>query len=86
MGVAVIQRNVLEAKNDLSGLIRMLEEGEEDRVIIARRGRPVVVMIRYEEPPATKRIGVAEGRRLVADGWDDDDINDEVAGLFLEGA
>ena len=82
----MIQRNVLEAKNDLSGLIRLLEEGEEDRIVIARRGRPVVVMIRYEEPPATKRIGIAEGRRLVADGWDDDDINEGIAGLFLEDA
>ncbi len=82
----MLQKNVLEAKNDLSGLIRMLEEGEEDRIVIARRGQPVVVMVRYEEPPVAKRIGVAEGRRLVADGWDDDDINEEVASLFLEGA
>ena len=38
------QVNVLEAKNNLSRLIRLLESGDEDNIIIARDGVPIVQM------------------------------------------
>ena len=79
----MVYRSVPEVKNDLPELIRMLEDGEEDRIVITRHGRPVAAMIRYEDSPDRKRIGVAEGRKLVADGWDDNDANDKITDLFL---
>ena len=78
----MLQANVLEAKNGLSGFVRMLESGQEDCIVIARHGKPVARLVRYEEPCPSKRIGVARGRALFADGWDSPQVNAEVAALF----
>lgn len=78
----MIQTNVLEAKNSLSALLRMLESGQEDCVVIARHNKPVAKIVRYESAPASKRIGVARGKKLYADGWDSKEVNAEVAALF----
>ncbi len=78
----MIQRNVLEAREEFSSLIRRLESGEEDQVVIARRNRPVVVMIPYRATTVSSRIGVARDVELYRDGWDDDELNDEIAALF----
>ena len=45
-----MQVNILEAKTELSKLIRLVETGKEESVIIARYGKPVVNRIkRYVE-------------------------------------
>lgn len=75
------QVGVLEAKNSLSKLIRMLERGEEEQVVITRNNRPVARLTLLDKAPA-KRIGVAKGQRLYCDGWDSPEINEEVAKLF----
>lgn len=75
------QVNVLDAKNSLSSLIRDLEDGREDVVVIARRGVPVAQLTRCTAQ-MTKRLGVAEGRTLAKDGWDAPEFNAEVAELF----
>lgn len=40
----MLQVNILEAKTQLSKLVRLIETGREDHVIIARYGKPVVKM------------------------------------------
>jgi len=40
----MLQVNILEAKTDLSRLIKLIETGKEDNIIIARYGKPVVKM------------------------------------------
>ena len=40
--------NIHEAKTDLSKLIAAVEAGDE--VVIARRGKPVVKLVKYERP------------------------------------
>ncbi|MBP3871323.1 MAG: hypothetical protein J6E46_10140 [Faecalicoccus sp.] len=57
-----MQVNILEAKTNLSNLVRMVETGEEEVIIIARYGKPVVKMTIYQDTPISKRIGVAKGR------------------------
>ena len=57
-----MQVNILEAKTNLSNLVRLIETGKEERVIIARYGKPVVKMTIYNDAPVSKRIGVAKGR------------------------
>ena len=74
------QVNVLEAKTDFSKLIREIETGKEDGIIIARYGRPIVKMSIYNEVPIEKRIGVAKGKFSVPD--DIDAQNDEIAAMF----
>lgn len=81
----MLQANVLEAKNGLSGFMRMLEMGQEDCVVIARHGKPVAKLIRYEASSPSKRIGIAKARALYAEGWDSPEINAEVAALFGDG-
>ena len=55
------QINMLEAKTDLSKLVRMLETKQEDVIYLARNGTAVVQMTLIPERPVSKRIGVAEG-------------------------
>ena len=75
------QINVLEAKNGLSSLLSLIESGREDSVVIARRGKPVARLVPYE-PNTSMRVGIAAGEVLVADDWDINEGDTEVADLF----
>ena len=75
-----MQVNILEAKTNLSNLVRLVETGEEEMVIIARYGKPVVKMVMYNDAFVSKRIGVAKGKLKSPD--DLDKYNDEIADLF----
>lgn len=74
------QVNMLEAKTELSKLVRLLESREQDYILIARNGVPVVQMTLFEPHPAGKRIGAAEGVFAVPDEWDEWDA--EIADAF----
>lgn len=76
----MVQANMLEAKTELSKLVKMLEDGREDVVYIARNNVPVVQMTLINLPEKTKRIGVAEGAFTVPDDFDAWDA--EVESLF----
>ena len=78
----MLQANVLEAKNGLSSFVRMLETGQEDCIVIARRNKPVAKLTLYDEPSASRRIGAARGRALYSGDWDSPEANAEVARLF----
>ncbi len=75
-----MQVNILEAKTNLSNLVRLVETGKEDMVIIARYGKPVVKLVTYNDVPVSKRIGVAKGKLESPD--DLDKYNDEIAAMF----
>ena len=76
----MVQANMLEAKTDLSKLVKMLEEGQEDVIYIARNNVPIVQMTLIDPPAETRRIGVAEGAFAVPDDFDAWDA--EVESLF----
>ena len=75
-----MQVNILEAKKNLSNLVRLIETGKEERIIIARYGKPVVKMVVYNDVPVSKRIGVAKGKLKSPE--DLDQYNDEIAAMF----
>ena len=75
-----VQVNILEAKTNLSNLVRLIETGKEERIIIARYGKPVVKMVVYNDAPVSKRIGVAKGK--LKSPVDLDRHNDEIVELF----
>lgn len=75
-----MQVNILEAKTNLSNLVRMVETGQEEQIIIARYGKPVVKMVQYNDVPVSKRIGVAKGKLKSPE--DLDKYNDEIAEMF----
>ena len=85
MGVCVMmQVNILEAKNDFSKLIRLLETKKEDFITVSRNGKPVVKITLINEIPVSRRIGVAKGRFTIKGDFDAD--NGEIADMLTGGA
>lgn len=64
------QVNMLEAKTDLSKLVKMLETRQEDVIYLARNGKTVAQMTLIPKQPAITRIGAAEGKFTVPDNFD----------------
>lgn len=75
-----MQVNILEAKTNLSNLVRLVEMGKEENIIIARYGKPVVKMVLCNDAPVSKRIGIAKGK--LKSPKDLDRYNDEIFGMF----
>lgn len=65
------QVNMLEAKTDLSKLVKMLETRQEDIIYLARNGKAIAQMTLIPSMSAGKRIGVAEGKFRVPDEFDE---------------
>lgn len=57
----MIQVNISKAKDNLSKLIHMLEDGMADNIIISRNGVPVVQMVQIPKPKKKSIIGAAKG-------------------------
>lgn len=74
-------RNVSEAKAELSALLVMVEAGEE--IIIARAGKPVARLSRYDRPSQPRKLGALRGKLFI--GSDFDAPDPELDQLFLEG-
>ncbi len=74
------QVNVLEAKTNFSKLLKMLEDGVEKEVIVARSGKPVAKITLMPKVDVSKRIGLFKGKFVCPE--DIDDCNDEIARLF----
>ena len=51
-----MQVNIFDAKTDLSKLIKMLENKEEESITIARNGKPVAKLVPYVDGPVSRRI------------------------------
>ena len=75
-----MQVNILDAKTNLSSLVKLIETGKEEQIIIARYGKPVVKMVIYNDVPVSKRIGIAKGK--LKSPKDLDKYNDEIADMF----
>jgi len=57
----MIQYNMLEAKNNLSKICKMIVDKEEDYIIIASNGKPLVKVIPYEKN-TTRKPGILKGK------------------------
>lgn len=77
------QVNMLEAKTDLSKLVKMLEAKEEDVIYIARNGVSVAQLTLVPSVDVSKRIGIAKGMIKVSDDFDE--LDSEIADLFENG-
>ncbi len=76
------QVNVLEAKTDLSKLLRLLETNREDIIRIARNGKPIAEM-RAIRNDSSKRLGIAKGKFKTPDDFDVD--NEFIASMLMGG-
>jgi prevent-host-death family protein len=63
------QINIHEAKAQLSRLLEEVESGEE--VVIARAGKPVARLVKYEEPAGRRQPGGWKGQVWLAPDFDD---------------
>ena len=72
------QVNMLEAKTDLSKLVKLLEDKEEDYILIARNGKTVAKLVPISND--VQRIGIAKGKLLYDGNFDE--LNDEIAAMF----
>ena len=69
--------NMHEAKSSLSKLVAKVAEGEE--VVIAKAGKPVAKLVKYEEAPP-RELGFLRGKIWIADDFDE--VDEEIAALF----
>lgn len=76
------QVNMLEAKSDLSRLVKLLESKQEEVIYLAKNGTAVVQMTLIPKKPVSKRIGVAEGKFKIPDEFDKWDK--EIENMFGE--
>lgn len=74
------QYNMLEAKNNLSKICKMLANKEDDYVIIASNGKPVAKIIPYEKPKK-REFGCLKDKYAFLD--DIDWFDEEITNLFL---
>jgi prevent-host-death family protein len=65
----VRQVNVHEAKTELSRLLEEVEGGE--RVVIARAGEPVAVLVPYKAAMRKRRLGLFAGQAKIHDDFDE---------------
>lgn len=81
------QVNMLEKNTDLSKLINMLENDEEDVIYIERDGVSVAQITLIPQIDVSKRIGIAKGKLNLPDDFDEvfDSLDDEIAELFENG-
>jgi len=75
-----MQVNVFEAKSNLSKLLKLLEEGKEDYIIIAKHGKPCAKITFESGVDVSKRLGAAEGMFKFPEDFDDIDISNDFEG------
>lgn len=78
-----MQVNISEARKRLSSLVAAAERGEE--VILARNGKPVARLGRYEAPKV-KPPGAWKGKVRVSPDWDSLQTNADIAVLVEKSA
>jgi len=76
------QVNIHEAKTHLSRLVERAAAGEE--IVIAKAGKPRAKLVAVEEKPSRRPSGFWKGKIWLADDWDSDEVNEEIARDFYE--
>jgi len=64
-----MQVNIHEAKTNLSRLLSLVIEGEE--IIIAKSGKPIARLSKYDIPTKKRQLGRDKGLFEVPDDFDD---------------
>jgi prevent-host-death family protein len=71
-------RNISEAKAELSALVEAVQQGDE--VILAKAGKPVAKLVRYNGPARPRTPGSMAGEIWIASDFDT--LPDDIAEAF----
>lgn len=74
------QYNMLDAKNNLSKICKMIVNNEEDYIVIASNGKPLVKVVPYITNTQKRQFGSLKGIFKYDDRFDDD--NEEITRMF----
>ena len=77
-----MQVNMLEAKNQLSKLVKAALDGED--VVIANHGKPMVRLVKLVDEPKTRGYGAWKHIPPPDDDWDSPETNAAIAKLILD--
>lgn len=69
-----------DAKTNLSRYVTLVENGTEERIVIARGNEPAAMLVPFEALDTSKRLGIAKGKFSVPANIDKH--NKEIASLF----
>ena len=79
-----MQVNMLEAKNQLSKLVKAAQAGEE--VIIANHGVPAVRLVAVTAAKPERKPGAWSRLAAPSADWDSDEVNRDIAASFENSA
>ena len=75
--------NVLEARNRLSALLKIVEENPAEIITINRRGVAVADLVKHETGRGKAiRLGIAEGKRVVPSEREMVEMDAEIATMM----
>lgn len=75
-----MQVNMLEAKSQLSKLVKAVLQGED--VVIASNGVPMVRLVPVRRQGSARKPGAWSGLPKASDDWDSPAFNSEIAQTF----
>lgn len=76
------QLNMLEAKTNLTKMIRQLETKQEDEFIICRNGQPCAKLVFYEKPKKRRILGKYNGKYTLPSWEEWKQMDEEIADEF----
>jgi prevent-host-death family protein len=75
--------NMFKAKSALSKLVKQVESGAEEEIIIARHGKPAAKLVPlYPVTRGPVRLGLLKGKYASVSQDEFYEMNDEIAALF----
>lgn len=75
--------NMLEAKTNLTKLIKLLETRQEDEIVICRNGKPCAKLIYFNQKDNLRIVGRFEGKYPSLNLNEFNNLDDEITNDFV---
>ena len=76
--------NVIDAKEQFAELMELLDSYQQDKIVVTKDGKPIMEMVRPENPIAKKRLPGLGKDKFTFDNKLFDDLDSEIAQMFLK--
>ena len=76
--------NMHEAKSKLSALVKAVESGEADEIVLTRNGKPAARIVPLDRTKGRVIFGLAKDRFRLPDDWEErwDGFDAEIEAMF----